>query len=359
MISADHIVPDRAPQPAAPLRRRRCGGGSNAASGLLVHAGAARSQPAGHRRAPPRGGRRRVRRRQRARRPAKRAPGPRIVDRLPGLRRERDARATSTPRRCAAPATACACGPSAGCGRRRSRRCALAGSTCGPATAGRCSSYLGGSTLQRALARIGAEPLRAHRGTGPQRVRDEARASHAQLGISKLSDLARYWSGDGAGRRARGPPREPRQDEQWAVAPRQRARPARRVGADPRRRRRPSAIVDTGAQARAPRPRAEHLDQLRRDPRQRRRRRRQRLRRRRPRRRSVLHAAPARTSTTDTGTARTSPGSSPPRRTARGVVGVAPQAKLMIVKVLDDDGRGHHRAPSPRASATPPPTARG
>ena len=43
---------------------------------------------------------------------------------------------------------------------------------------------------------------------------------------------------------------------------------------------------------------------------------------------------------TATATARTSPGSSPPPPTARGVVGVAPQAKIMTVKVLDADGAG-------------------
>jgi subtilisin family serine protease len=78
--------------------------------------------------------------------------------------------------------------------------------------------YLGGSSLRRALARIGAQPMAlspAQDRNGFAMKKDVARA----LGVTKLSDLARFWP---KAARSRGLPRttaDSRQGEQWAVAP--------------------------------------------------------------------------------------------------------------------------------------------
>src|SRR3954469_126722 len=61
-----------------------------------------------------------------------------------------------------------------------------------PGYSGSLLGYLGGQSLPRALARLGATPLRrspAQDRNSFAMKRDEAR----QLGVSKLSDLARYW----------------------------------------------------------------------------------------------------------------------------------------------------------------------
>jgi subtilisin family serine protease len=89
---------------------------------------------------------------------------------------------------------------------------------------GSLRGYLGGVTLTRAVARIGARPLArspAEDRNGFAMKRDVA----AALGISKLSDLARYWpAATAAGARTRPHARarlvaaDPRQSEQWAVA---------------------------------------------------------------------------------------------------------------------------------------------
>ena len=273
--------------------------------------------------------------------PSARRQGSADPRRLPGLRRERDARAPL--RRGAARRRlprARSAGRRAAAGRGRAP-CAITGSTCGPATAARCSATSAARTCKRALKPIGATALRfapAQDRNGFAMKRDTARA----LGISKLSDLTRYWPAAAASTsravaRAAGRPAPER-----AVGGRagQRARPARRLGSSAAAPGVTVAIVDTGAQAGARRPRPQRLDQLRRDPRQRRRRRPQRLRRRRPRRRPHLHARPARTSTTGTGTARTSPGSSPRPRTGAAWSASPRRRKLMIVKVLDDKGAG-------------------
>ena len=88
-----------------------------------------------------------------------------------------------------------------------------------PAYSGSLLGYLGGRTLTRALARIGAQPL----ALAPAQDRnsfamksDVARA----LGVSKLSDLARYWPKVGASRtRMEHAAPDALQGEQWAVAP--------------------------------------------------------------------------------------------------------------------------------------------
>jgi len=87
-----------------------------------------------------------------------------------------------------------------------------------PGYSGSLLGYLGGPSLPRALARIGATPLRrspAQDRNGFAMKRDVAR----QLGVSKLSDLARYWPAAATGRAAAvARAADARQREQWAVA---------------------------------------------------------------------------------------------------------------------------------------------
>jgi subtilisin family serine protease len=89
-----------------------------------------------------------------------------------------------------------------------------------PGYSGSLLGYLGGSNLRRALKPIGAVPLRrspAQDRNGFAMKRDTA----GSLGISMLSDLKRYWPAAAAsasrvtGRLAAA---DPRQGEQWAVA---------------------------------------------------------------------------------------------------------------------------------------------
>src|SRR3954463_3418000 len=88
-----------------------------------------------------------------------------------------------------------------------------------PGYSGSLLGYLGGPSLPRALARIGATPLR--RSPAQDRnsfaiKRDVAR----QLGVSKLSDLARYWPAAATAQAAAvARAADARQGEQWAVAP--------------------------------------------------------------------------------------------------------------------------------------------
>jgi subtilisin family serine protease len=88
---------------------------------------------------------------------------------------------------------------------------------------GSLRSFLGAATLRTGLERIGATPLKlspAQDRNGFAMKLDTARA----LGIAKLSDLARYWPAASVARLAQEGPvgaegGEPRQREQWAVAP--------------------------------------------------------------------------------------------------------------------------------------------
>ncbi len=83
-----------------------------------------------------------------------------------------------------------------------------------PGYSGSVTEYLGGKTLRAALKKIKAEPTalaRAQDANTFTMKTDTARA----LGITKISDLGRYW-GSGAVARAA---RDPLQDEQWAVEP--------------------------------------------------------------------------------------------------------------------------------------------
>src|SRR3954454_2380898 len=98
-----------------------------------------------------------------------------------------------------------------------------------PGYSGSLLGYLGGTSLKSAVARIGAEPLPlspAQDRNGFAMKADVARS----LGVSKLSDLARFWPAASRARRASASAwasRRPlaraatddREDEQWAVAP--------------------------------------------------------------------------------------------------------------------------------------------
>jgi subtilisin family serine protease len=83
-----------------------------------------------------------------------------------------------------------------------------------PAYSGTLREYLGGKTLRAAVKKINAEPLalaRAQDANTFTMKTDTARA----LGITKISDLGRYWGSRALARAAR----DPLQDEQWAVEP--------------------------------------------------------------------------------------------------------------------------------------------
>jgi subtilisin family serine protease len=91
-----------------------------------------------------------------------------------------------------------------------------------PGYSGSLLGYLGGTSLRRSLARLGAEPL-AH---APAQDRNDfaMKADVARaLGVSKLSDLRRFWPAVSARRAPRHPraraAADERQGEQWAVAP--------------------------------------------------------------------------------------------------------------------------------------------
>jgi subtilisin family serine protease len=88
-----------------------------------------------------------------------------------------------------------------------------------PGYSGSLLGYLGGRNLRRALKPLGAVALRrspAQDRNGFAMKRDTARG----LGISKLSDLKRYWPAApaSASRAAAHAAVDPRQSEQWAVA---------------------------------------------------------------------------------------------------------------------------------------------
>src|SRR4051812_46764896 len=84
-----------------------------------------------------------------------------------------------------------------------------------PGYSGSLLGYLGGSSLRRALARIGATPLR--RSAAQDRNSFAMKREFArQLGVSKLSDLARYWT-PSARAAAVARAADARQREQWAV----------------------------------------------------------------------------------------------------------------------------------------------
>jgi subtilisin family serine protease len=87
-----------------------------------------------------------------------------------------------------------------------------------PGYSGSLLGYLGGSSLRVALARRGAQPLTLAR--AQDRNQFVMKADVAQrFGIAKLSDLARYWPAAPVATRAAAAPADPLMDEQWAFAP--------------------------------------------------------------------------------------------------------------------------------------------
>jgi subtilisin family serine protease len=86
-----------------------------------------------------------------------------------------------------------------------------------PGYAGSLLEYLGGSSLRSALARIKAVPLARARAQD-RNVFAMKGAKARELGISKLSDLARFWPAASSRAVARAAVDE-RQSEQWAVSP--------------------------------------------------------------------------------------------------------------------------------------------
>jgi subtilisin family serine protease len=85
-----------------------------------------------------------------------------------------------------------------------------------PGYSGSLLEYLGGKTLRGALARLGAEPL-ARASAQDRNVFAIKTQKATELGITKLSDLSRYWSA--ASRVVARAARDERQAEQWAIAP--------------------------------------------------------------------------------------------------------------------------------------------
>jgi subtilisin family serine protease len=87
-----------------------------------------------------------------------------------------------------------------------------------PGYSGSLLGFLGGTSLERSLARIGAEPLALAPGqdrNGFAMKLDVAR----RLGITKLSDLARFFPAAPRTRVTARAAADARQGEQWAVAP--------------------------------------------------------------------------------------------------------------------------------------------
>jgi subtilisin family serine protease len=86
-----------------------------------------------------------------------------------------------------------------------------------PGYSGSLLGYLGGTSLKRSLARIGAEPL----ALAPAQDRNSfvMKADVARtLGVRTLSDLARFWPKAPAARAAPRAEPDPRQGEQWAFS---------------------------------------------------------------------------------------------------------------------------------------------
>ena len=227
-----------------------------------------------------------------------------------------------------------------------------------PGYSGRCSGTSAARSLRaRAREAIGAAPLRARPAQDRNGVRDEARrrtrARHQQaVGPRALlagGRRARPRAARGRGRRAPG--------RAVGGRPGQRARPARRLGSSPRAPASPSRSSTPARGSSTPTWRRTSGPTSTRS--------------------RATASTTTTTATSTTSTASTSPptgagqdlsdghghgthvaGIVAAAANGRGVVGVAPQAKLMIVKVLDDRRARAPPAPSPRASATPPPTAR-
>ena len=173
MIGPDRVVPVvRSRRPARALRRRAATPPERGVA-AAQHARPARAQPAGDRRSAAGGGGRRVRRRQRARRRREAQAWSRgsssATRTSPRTRRS----PTSTPRRCARAGYRVAVRSVGGLRRRAIAALRRGRIDLYPGYSGSLHEHLGGRSLRRALARIGAEPLRALPGAEPQRVRDQ------------------------------------------------------------------------------------------------------------------------------------------------------------------------------------------
>jgi len=83
-----------------------------------------------------------------------------------------------------------------------------------PAYSGTLREYLGGKTLRAATKKIKAEPMALARAQDANTFTMKADTART-LGITKISDLGRYWGGASLAHAAR----DPLQDEQWAVEP--------------------------------------------------------------------------------------------------------------------------------------------
>jgi subtilisin family serine protease len=83
-----------------------------------------------------------------------------------------------------------------------------------PAYSGSLQEYLGGKTLRAAVKKLNAEPMALARAQDANTFTMKSDTARA-LGVTKISDLGRYW-GSGVVARAS---RDPLQDEQWAVEP--------------------------------------------------------------------------------------------------------------------------------------------
>ena len=83
-----------------------------------------------------------------------------------------------------------------------------------PAYSGTLQEYLGGKTLRAAVSKLKAEPVALARAQDANTFTMKSDTARS-LGVTKISDLGRYW---GSGVLARAS-RDPLQDEQWAVEP--------------------------------------------------------------------------------------------------------------------------------------------
>jgi subtilisin family serine protease len=194
--------------------------------------------------------------------------------------------------------------------------------------------YLGGRTLARALARIRARPMALSRAQDSNTFAMKSDLART-LGVTKISDLARYWPAAASGARLSA---DPLQAEQWAVQPQSVMdlpgawRLSQGAGAT-------VAIVDTGAKL-------DHPDLA-------------------PNIWTNFREVPGNGVDDDNngyvddvhGVDLTTTGATQDlgdgnghgthvagivaaAANGRGVVGVAPRAKLMVVKVMDAQGRG-------------------
>ena len=83
-----------------------------------------------------------------------------------------------------------------------------------PAYSGTLREYLGGKTLRAAVKKVKAEPMALSPAEDQNTFTMKAATARA-LGVASISDLGKYWGSRALARAAR----DPLQDEQWAVEP--------------------------------------------------------------------------------------------------------------------------------------------